>query len=316
MTRYTVQRLLFFLPVALLVSFITFFTIHLVPGDPARVLLGEEATPQSVAALRQQLGLDQALPVQFALWLWLAIHGNLGQSIQFQQPVSELIGQRLPVTVELGFCSLILSLLIAFPLGIFAATHRNSWVDWVVNIFALLGTAIPSFVIGLLLLFLLAVSLRVFPPGGYVPFNQDPLENLHDLILPMLTLSLGSIAVNMRQLRASMIEVLNQDYIRTARAKGLAERKILYLHALRNAILPVLTIVGIQVGAILAGTFVVESIFLWPGVGQLAVSSILAKDYSVVQGIVLLTAISYMLANLLVDLSYGLLNPQIRFHHN
>jgi len=311
--RYIVQRLLFILPVALLVSFMTFMVIHLVPGDPARVLLGEDATPQTVAALEQQLGLDKPLPTQFALWLWQAVHGNLGQSIQLQQPVLDAILRRLPVTAELGICALLYSLVLAVPLGIYSATHRNTWVDWLVNVSSLLTTAIPSFVLGLILIFFFAVDLRLFPPGGYVPFGDDMTENIRDLILPMIALGTGSVAVNMRQIRASMIEALNQDYVRTARAKGLAERRVAYVHALRNAVIPVLTIVGLQVGTILTGAFVVETIFLWPGIGQLAVQSILAKDYPVVQGVVLLSALSYMVANLLVDISYAFLDPRIRF---
>jgi peptide/nickel transport system permease protein len=203
--------------------------------------------------------------------------------------------------------------MLAFPLGIYSATHRNSWVDWLVNIVSLLGTAIPSFVLGLLLLLFFSVSMRLFPPGGYVPLDVNPLANLQDLILPMVTLSAGSVAVNMRQIRASMADVLSQDYVRTARAKGLSERRIEYTHALRNAIIPVLTIVGLQFGAILGGTFVVETIFLWPGIGQLAVTSILSKDYPVVQGVVLFSAFTYMITNLVVDVLYALLNPQIRF---
>jgi peptide/nickel transport system permease protein len=310
--RYIVQRLLFFIPVAFIVSLMTFMTIHLIPGDPARVLLGEEATPQAVAALQQQLGLNKPLPAQFGLWFWQVIHGNLGQSIQLQQPVLQAIWQRLPVTAELGVCSLLLSLVLAVPLGIYSATHRNSWIDWLVNVTSLLGTAIPGFVLGLLLILFFAVILRLFPPGGYVPFNENMLGNIRDLILPMITLAAGSVAVNMRQVRANMIEVLGLDYIRTARAKGIREVRIYYVHALRNALGPVLTIVGLRVGSILAGTFVVETIFLWPGIGQLAVNSILSKDYPVVQGVVLLSAFSYMLANLLVDIGYVLLNPQIR----
>lgn len=312
MALYVARRIFFILPVALIVSFMTFMTIHLVPGDPARVLLGESATPQTVAALRHQLGLDKPLIVQFALWLWQAVHGNLGQSIQLEQPVLLSIFQRLPVTAELGLCALLFSLLLAIPLGIYSATHRNSWVDWLVNVFSLLGTAIPSFVLGLVFIFFFAVTLRLFPPGGYVPLAQDPASNLRDLILPMVALGTGTVAVNLRQIRASMIEALSQEYIQTARAKGLNERRVLYVHALRNAVLPLLTIVGLQVGSILAGTFIVETIFLWPGVGQLAVMSILAKDYPLVQGIVLLSALSYMLANLLVDIGYAVLDPRIR----
>ena len=312
MIRYIIRRVLFFIPVLIIVSFLTFLTVHLVPGDPAKVLLGESATPQTVAALRQQMGLDKPLPVQFGIWFWQALHGNLGESIQMQQPVLQAIWQRLPVSIELGVGALLLSLVLAFPLGIYAARHHSTWLDWLVNIISLLGTAIPSFVLGLVLLLVFAVSLRIFPPGGYVPFSDDPASNLRDLILPMVTLSAGSVAINMRQIRASMIEVLNQDYIRTARAKGLRERRIAYTHALRNAIIPVLTIVGLQVGAILTGTFVIETIFLWPGVGQLAVNSILSKDYPMVQGIVLLSALAFMFTNLLVDILYAIINPQIR----
>ena len=313
MARYIVRRIFFILPVALLVSFLTFMIIHLIPGDPARLFLGESATPQTVAALRQQLGLDQPLPTQFVLWLWQAVHGNLGQSIQLQQPVLQAIIQRLPVTIELGVASLLYSLIIALPFGIYAAAHRNAWINKVVNVVTLFGTAIPSFVLGLLLILFFAVNLRIFPPGGYVPLTEDPLGNLRDLILPVIALGTGSVAVNLRQIRASMSEVLGQDYIRTARAKGVVERRVNYIHALRNAIIPVLTIVGLQIGAILAGAFVVESIFLWPGIGQLAVLSIQAKDYPLVEGVVLLSALSYMATNLLVDICYAILDPRIRF---
>ncbi len=312
MARYIVRRIFFIIPVALLVCFGAFMIIHLVPGDPAAVLLGEEATPQTVAALDKQLGLDKPLWTQFGLWFWQALHGNLGQSIQLSQPVLQAIGQRLPVTVELGVVALLYSLALAVPLGIFAATHRNSFLDWLVNGVSLFGTAIPNFVLGLLLIFFFAVGLRIFPPGGYIPFNVDPMGNLRDLILPAFTLGTAAVAANMRQVRANMIEVLSQDYIRTARAKGLSERRVNYVHALRNAVIPLLTIVGLQVGAILAGTVVVETIFLWPGIGQLAVSSVLSKDYPVVQGIVLLTAFTYMAANLLVDIFYVVLDPRIR----
>ena len=313
MTRYAARRIFFIIPVALFVCFITFMIIHLVPGDPATVLLGEEATPQNVAALRHQLGLDQPLPTQFTLWFWQTLHGNLGQSIQLQQPVLQAIFQRLPVTAELGFASLIYSLILAIPLGIYSATHRNSWVDWLVNVISLLFTSIPGFILGLLLILFLAVNIRIFPPCGYVPFSEDPSSNLRDLILPMFTLGTGAVAVNLRQIRANMIEALNQDYVRTARAKGMPENNVAYVHALRNAILPVLTIVGLQVGAILGGAVITETIFLWPGVGQLAVQSLLSKDYPVVQGVVLLSALSYMGANLLVDIGYVILDPRIRF---
>ena len=313
MPAYLLRRLAFLVPVALLVSFVTFMLIHLVPGDPARVLLGEEATPQTVAALRLKLGLDQPLMTQYGLWLWHLLHGDLGTSIQLQQPVTQAILQRLPVTAELGVASLLYSVLLAVPLGVLAATHRNGRLDWLVNTTSLVGTAIPSFVLGLGLILIFAVLLRPFPPGGYVPLTEDPGQNLRDLVLPMIALGTGAVAVNMRQIRASMIEVLNQDYIKTAWAKGMRKNRVYYVHALRNALLPMLTLVGLQAGAILGGAFVIETIFLWPGIGALAIESILAKDYPVVQGVVLLAALSYMGINLLVDVSYGFLDPRITY---
>ena len=313
MVAYIIRRLLLLVPVVLFVSFITFMLIHLVPGDPARVLLGEDSTPEALAALRQQLGLDRPLYEQYALWLNQAVHGNLGESIQLHEPVLQAILERLPVTIELGVAALLFSLLLAVPLGMTAATQRGSRMDWLLNVSSLLGTTIPPFVLGLLLILVFAVVLRIFPPGGYVAFTEDPLENLRDLILPMIALGSASVAVNFRQVRASMIEVLSQDYIRAARAKGLSERRINYRHAFPNALLPLLTLVGLQAGAILAGAVVVETIFLWPGVGQLAVTSILSKDYPVVQGVVLLSALSYILINLLVDLSYTIVDPRISY---
>lgn len=313
MWTYIVRRVVFMLPVALLVAFATFMLIHLIPGDPARVLLGEDATPQLVAALDRQLGLDKPLQVQFGIWLWQAIHGNLGTSIQLHQPVLQAIGQRLPVTAELGGASLLFSLILAVPLGVSAATHRNGLADWLVNVTSLFGIAVPGFVLGLVLILVFAVFLRLFPPGGYVPFNEDPLGNLRDLILPMITLGTATVAINLRQIRASMLEVLHQDYVRTAWAKGLRPTRVYYVHALRNALMPLLTIVGLQVGAILAGAVVIETIFLWPGIGMLAIQSILAKDFPMVQGIVLLSALSYMVVNLLVDLAYGILDPRIGY---
>lgn len=313
MTQYIVRRLFFIIPVALFVCFIAFMIIHLVPGDPASVFLGQEATPQSVAALDHQWGLDQPLPTQFALWLRQALHGNLGESIQLQQPVLQAILQRLPVTAELGTVSLLYSLALAILLGIYSATHRDTWIDWLVNVSSLLFTAIPGFILGLLLILFFAVSVRLFPPGGYVPFSEDPFTNLRDLILPVITLGTGSVAANLRQIRANMIEALSQDYVRTASAKGLAKNRVVYVHALRNAMLPVLTIVGLQVGSIIAGAVAVETIFLWPGIGQLAVQSLFSKDYPVVQGVVLLAAFSHMGANLLADIGYVILDPRIHF---
>ncbi len=313
MAAYIARRVAFIIPVALVVSFLTFMLIHLIPGDPARVLLGEEATPQNVAALDKQLGLNQPITTQYLQWLGHALHGNLGQSIILQQPVPTALAQRLPVTLALGVVGLLFSLVVSIPLGVLAASFRNSPIDYVVNVLSIIGSTVPSFVLGLVFILVFAVLLKIFPPGGYVPFNQDPVQNLRDLIMPAIVLGSAAVSINMRQVRANMLEILHQDYIRTARAKGLTRRRVLFVHALRNALLPLLTIVGIQVGAILGGTFIVESIFLWPGIGSLAIQSILAKDYPVVQGVVLLSALAYMTANLLVDIGYGFLDPRISY---
>jgi peptide/nickel transport system permease protein len=246
MWPYIARRVAFMIPVALLVAFATFMLIHLIPGDPARVLLGEDATPQLVAALDHQLGVDRPLLVQFGIWLWQAIHGNLGTSIQLHEPVLQAILQRLPVTVELGGASLLFSLALSVPLGVTAATHRNGKADWLVNVASLFGIAVPSFVLGFVLILVFAVYIRAFPPGGYVPLTEDPLANLRDLILPMITLGTAAVAINLRQIRASMLEVLHQDYVRTAWAKGLRRNRVYYGHALRNALMPLLTIVGLQ----------------------------------------------------------------------
>jgi peptide/nickel transport system permease protein len=313
MLTYIVRRLALMVPVALLVSFLTFMLIHLVPGDPALALLGPEAPPDTVAAVHKSLGLDQPLYTQYFIWLTNTLHGNLGESFRLHQPVTEAIVQRLPVTLELGLAALLFSLILALPLGIVAATHQGGRVEWLINIMALLGTTIPPFVLGLLLILGFAVFAHLLPPGGWVSFGDDPMGNIRDLILPMLALAVGAVAGNLRQVRASMIEVLGQDYIRTARAKGLAERVVEYRHALPNALLPVITLVGLQAGAILAGAFVIETIFLWPGIGQLGVNGIFNKDYPVVQGTVLLSALSYMTINLLVDVTYAIVDPRINY---
>jgi peptide/nickel transport system permease protein len=313
MLTYIIRRLALMVPVALLVSFLTFMLIHLVPGDPALALLGPEAPPDTVAAVHKSLGLDQPLYTQYFIWLTNTFHGNLGESFRLHQPVTEAIIQRLPVTLELGLGALLFSLILALPLGIVAATHQGGRIEWLINVTALLGTTIPPFVLGLLLILVFAVFAHFLPPGGWVSFGDDPMGNIRDLILPMFALALGAVAGNLRQVRASMIEVLGQDYIRTARAKGLAERVVEYRHALPNALLPVITLVGLQAGAILAGAFVIETIFLWPGIGQLGVNGIFNKDYPVVQGTVLLSALSYMTINLLVDVTYAIVDPRINY---
>jgi len=312
-TQYLVRRLLLMVPVAFLVSVAVFALIHLTPGDPAQIILGEEATPESVAALRRDLGLDRPLYEQYTIWIGRAARGDLGRSVRTSQPVLQAIGERLPATFELGLAALLWSLLVAIPLGTLAALRRGSALDWFATGFTVAGVSVPNFFIGILLILFFALVLRALPPGGYAPLLDSPLENLRRLVLPAITLGTVGAAINMRFTRSSMIEVLRQDYIRTARAKGASWLRVVNGHALKNALIPVVTVVGIQIGAIIEGALVTETVFSWPGVGKLAVDSIFGRDYTIIQGIVLIAALSYMLANLLVDLTYAWLDPRIAY---
>lgn len=300
-------------PAAFLVTVAVFSIIHLTPGDPALIILGEDRTPDAVAAIHQQLGLDQPIYVQYWIWLSNVLRGDLGRSFTTHQPVEALIGQDLPASLELGLTALVWSLLVAIPLGTVAAIRRGTLVDYLATGIAVGGVSIPNFVIGIVLIFLFSVTLRIFPFGGYVPFTTDPFESLRHVLLPALALGTAGAAITMRFTRSSMIEVLNNDYIRTARAKGAGWLRVVFAHALKNALIPVVTIVGIQIGGILEGAVVTETIFTWPGVGRLAVESIFNRDYQVVQAIVLMAALSFMVANLLVDLAYAWLDPRISY---
>jgi len=311
--QYLVRRLALMVPVAFLVSLAVFSLIHLTPGDPAQIMLGEEHSPEAVAALRHELGLDQPLPEQYLHWIGRAVRGDLGRSVRTNQPVVEAIGERLPNTLELGLAALLWSVVVAIPLGTLAALRRGSAVDVAATGFTVLGVSVPNFFIGILLILVMSVQLRLFPPGGYTSPAESLLDNLHRLVLPAITLGTVTTAVNMRFTRSSMLEVLRQDYIRTARAKGAGWGRVIMRHALKNALIPVVTVVGIQVGAILEGALVTETLFSWPGIGKLAIDSIFGRDYPIVQGIVLTVAFSYMLANLAVDLAYAWLNPRISY---
>jgi peptide/nickel transport system permease protein len=312
-TAYVVRRLALMVPVAFLVTIGVFMLIHLTPGDPALILLGEDRSPQAIEAIHHRLGLDQPLYIQYLVWLGQIVHLDLGRSVTTHQPVTIAIGERLPATIELGLVALIWSLLVAIPLGTIAAVRRGSLADRIATGFTVGGVSIPNFFIGIVLIFVLSVSLRIFPFGGYVPFNQDPYQNLRHIVLPAIALGTAGAAINMRFTRSSMIEVLNLDFIRTARAKGASWQRVVFIHALKNALIPVVTIIGLQVGGIIEGAVVTETVFTWPGVGRLAVESILNRDYTVVQGIVLLAAFSFMFANLLVDVVYGWLDPRISY---
>lgn len=300
-------------PVAFLVTVAIFLLGHLTPGDPAAIMLGEERDPQAIAALHRELGLDRPLPVQYERYLAHLVRGDLGKSLHTGQPVMEAIGERLPATFELGVAAIGWSLLVALPLGTLAALRRGSWLDHLASAFTVAGVSVPNFFVGILLILALALLARIMPVGGFVPLTQDPLQNLRHLVLPALTLGTAGAAINMRFTRSSMIEVLGQDYIRTALAKGASWSHVVSAHALKNALIPVATVVGIQVGSIIEGALVTETVFSWPGVGKLAVDGIFGKDYPVIQGIVLLAALSYLLANLAVDVAYAWLDPRIKY---
>jgi len=314
MTGYLVRRLALMVPVAFLVSVAVFMIIHLSPGDPALIILGEDRTAESIARIHHELGLDQPLWVQYWIWVSHLLQGDFGRSITTHQPVLGSILERLPATLELGLVALGWALLVAIPLGTIAALRRGGLADIIATGITVAGVSIPNFFIGVVLIFVLSVSLHgMFPFGGYVPFARDPFENLRHILLPALALGTAGAAINMRFTRSSMIEVLQQDYIRTARAKGASGLRVVFVHALKNSLIPVITIVGIQIGGIIEGAVVTETVFTWPGVGRLAIESIFDRDYTVVQGIVLLAAFSYMAANLAVDLAYAWLDPRISY---
>ena len=313
MTQYVLRRLLLMVPVAFLVSVIVFALLRLAPGDPVLVYAGEERDPESLQELRVLYGLDRPLPIQYVVWLQHAAQGDLGRSLRTRQPVREAIVERLPATIELGLAAILLSVSVALAVGTISAIKRNSVVDLLATGITLGGVSLPNFFLGLILILVFGLAFRLLPPGGYVPFIEDPLGNLRRLILPAITLATASTAVNMRQIRSSLLDVFSQEYIRTARAKGLGERPVIVRHAMKNALIPVVTIVGLQVGAIIEGAIITETIFFWPGVGRLAVDSITGLDYPVVQAIVLVSALSFMLSTLAVDVLYAWLDPRISY---
>jgi peptide/nickel transport system permease protein len=314
-TTYILRRLALMVPVAFLVTIGVFALARLSPADPVLVFAGEERDPAALAAIRKDLGLDQPLPVQYVAWLTRAVQGDLGRSFQNKQQVSEAILERLPATFELGLAALTISITFALIVGILSAVKRNSVVDLLSSSVTLMGVSFPSFFLGIVLILLFAYVIpgRIFPPGGYVPFTTDAGENLRRLVLPAVTLATASLAVNLRQVRSSLLDVFGQEYVRTARAKGLRERTVVVRHALKNALIPVVTLVGIQIGAIIEGAVITETIFSWPGVGRLVVQAIPSNDYPVVQGVVLVSAVSFMLSTLLVDVLYAWIDPRISY---
>lgn len=314
MLKFVGRRLLATIPLLFFVSLVVFSFVHILPGDPAVLFLGEEADAETLAQFRTRLGFDRPVVLQYADWLLKAVGGNLGRSLRTNQPVTEAILQRLPVTLELMVASLLVSLSIALPMGILSAIKRNSGVDLLSTLFALVGFSLPNFWLGLILIYVFALLLRWLPPSGFVPLFSSAPDNLRSLILPSITLGTALAALVTRQLRSGMLEVLRQDYVRTAQAKGLSGRQVVGKHALKNALISVVTVVGLQIGGLLGNTIITESLFALPGLGRLMIDSIFSRDFFVVQGVILFLAVGYVLSNLAVDILYSYLDPRIRLH--
>lgn len=312
MLTYTLRRLLEAVPILLGVSLLTFLILHLTPGDPATLIGGPTASAEDLANIRARLNLDRPLPEQYFTYLGGLLQGDLGESLQRRESVLDMILVRLPNTAQLAVAGLIVTL-IGIPLGVIAATNQNTFTDLAVTNLALVGLSVPNFWLGLLLIVWFSVDLRWFPAAGLVqPWWSA--AGLQSLVLPAITLGVGGLALIARLTRSGMLEVLGQEYVRTATAKGLPRRLVVYRHALKNALIPVITVLGLNFGYLLGGAVVTESVFAINGVGRLAVDSILSRDYAVVQGCVIFIASTFVLVNLLVDLSYALIDPQIRYN--
>jgi peptide/nickel transport system permease protein len=313
MTAYAARRFLALVPVLLIVATVGFFLIYLTPGDPAAVMLGPDATTDDLENLRHLMGLDRPLVVQLGRWYSRMLRGDLGYSIFLQRPVLQAIAERLEPTLLLTIMSLLIAAGIGVPAGVVAAVHRNSWLDQASMGIALVGVSMPSFWLGLNLILLFSVYLGLFPVAGYVPLAQSVAGALRSLTLPAVTLGISASALIARMTRSSMLEVLGQDYVRTARAKGNWERRVIFRHALRNAMIPTVTVVGLALGGLLAGAIVTETVFALPGVGRLVISSVLRRDYPVVQGVLMFIAAIYVLVNLLIDVLYVYLDPRVKY---
>ena len=314
MFAYIVRRIVATIPVVAIVALFIFSLLYFAPGDPAAIIAGDQASPADVERIRASLGLDRPFVVRFAEWSWQVLHGDLGVSIFTNLPVTKMIGQRIEPTVSLMLLTLLLAISTAVPLGVLAAWKQGTWIDRLVMMIAVSGFSVPVFVVGYILAYVFALSLDWFPVQGYTPFSlSDPLPWLRNLILPAMALGLAFVALIARITRATMLEVLSQDYIRTARAKGVGQRPILFLHALKNAAVPIVTIIGIGFAGLIGGAVVTESVFAIPGVGRLVVDAILRRDYPIIQGVVLMLSFVYVLVNLGVDLLYTLFDPRIRY---
>jgi peptide/nickel transport system permease protein len=308
---YIARRLLGLALTLFLVSLITFVVVQVLPGDPAVLILGHEASPEMLASLRAALGVDRPLPTQYLAWLAGALRGDLGQSLRHHRPVSQLIAERLPVTGSLAGLAALVAVAVALPLGVLAALRQGTALDLGVLVVSQVGVALPAFWVGILLILALAVGAGLFPTGGYVPWGQGPLATLRSLALPAVALSLPLIAVLVRLVRGAMLEELGRDHIRTARAKGLPERTVILRHALRGALIPTVTMVGLQLGFLLGGSIVIEQVFALPGLGRLVLSAIANRDVPLVQGLVMFIATLAVAINFCVDVLYAALDPRI-----
>jgi peptide/nickel transport system permease protein len=313
MARYIVRRLLASFVVLLIVALISFSIMQLVPGDPATVMAGVAAPPDQVQRIREQFGLDQPFPVQLWRWITGAIRGDLGQSIMLSRSVVQAIGERLPATLAMAGFSFFLTLIIGIPAGIIAAWRQNSWVDQVMMTGAVIGVSLPGFWLGLILIVVFAVMVDWLPAGGYVPFSENPIESLRSLLLPAVSLALFQVGLLARITRAAMIEVLRQDFVRTARAKGLPEWIVVGRHAFANVLVSVVTVVGIVVSLLLSGSLVIETVFSIPGFGRLLGNALLNRDYPLIQGGLLVSGAIFVLINLVVDVLYTYLDPRIHY---
>ncbi len=312
MLSYILQRIAISIPTLFLVTVIVFGLQQLLPGDAAVALAGEERDPEAIAFIRQKYHLDQPLPVQYYYWIRGVLNGDLGESLRTHEPVAALIAAKLPVTIELAALAMVISLFIGIPAGIASAIRKGSGWDYAANFTALAGLSIPNFWLGILLILLVSVQLGWLPAAGYVSPLEDPIENLRHMIMPALVLGTGLAAAMMRHTRGAMLSVIRQDYVRTARAKGLRERVVVVTHMLRNALIPIITIAALQFGELIAGAVLTEQVFTIPGFGKLIVDAVFNRDYAVVQGVVLCTAGGYILVNLMADVGYFLANPKLR----
>jgi peptide/nickel transport system permease protein len=311
MGRYLLYRAVESLVALWLASIIVFAGMRALPGDPAIALSGEGRDPAVNAVIRARYGLDEPLPVQYIRWASLAITGDLGTSIRTGLPVTAEIVRRIPTTLELAALAGLLAILLGIPLGILAAVRRGSPIDYIANTVGLVGLSIPTFWLGLVLILLFAIGWKVLPASGFVPLLEDPVENLRRMILPAVVLGSGLGTILLRQMRSAMIASLQSDYVRTARAKGLHERDVVLRHALRNSLVTVVTVLGLELGALISGSVVTESIFLIPGFGRMIIEAISTRDYPLIQGVALVSAVAYIGINLIVDLLYSVLNPKV-----